>query len=291
MTDADPVDARSDETQVEPTVAHHPHAYLDGTDLADDAPPSPLEADDAPAPAPYRVQAPFSPDEDELVAPLVIVLVRHGVTEMTASRRMSGSGVPGPGLSAHGRVQAAKAADLVYGIGRRAWQHLPHVTRVIASPMVRTQETAAAIGRRIGAHPETDARLKEVDFGAWEGLTVPEIVERDGDAVHRWRRAETVAPGGESIPAVGKRGYGLVEELALEHAGHCMAGRDVARGVALVSHAVAIKSIVGVALGMPASHWGAIWPAPASTSILQVRARRDGTVAEQHLLCLGVPVE
>ncbi|WP_062464162.1 histidine phosphatase family protein [Demequina soli] len=271
------------DTQVEPAVPHHGHRYDDGTDLGADA--TPASSPNA------RVQSPFSPDEEDLVAPLFVVLVRHGVTEMTTSRRMSGGGVPGPSLSAAGKVQAAKAADLVYGIGRRTWTHLPHVTRVLASPIVRTQETAAALGRRIGAHVETEERLREVEFGAWEGLTVAEIVERDGDAIHAWRRAETLAPGGESLPQVGERVSAVLTDLAREHAAECLGGRDVPRGVALVSHAVAIKSAVGVALGMPASHWGAIWPSPASSTILQVRAHRDGTIAETHLLCLGVPVE
>ncbi|WP_062516395.1 histidine phosphatase family protein [Demequina gelatinilytica] len=274
------------DAQVEPAVPHHGHRYDDGTDLGADA------GSATPAPAPNaRVQSPFSPDEEDLVAPLFVVLVRHGVTEMTTSRRMSGGGVPGPRLSSAGRVQAAKAADLVYGIGRRTWTHLPHVTRVLASPIVRTQETATAIGRRIGAHVETEDRLREVDFGAWEGLTVAEIVERDGDAIHAWRRADGVAPGGESIPQVGERAFSAVADLARAHASDCMGGRDVPRAVAMVSHAVAIKSTVGVALGMPASHWGAIWPSPASTTILQVRPRKDGSIAETHLLCLGVPVE
>lgn len=273
------------DTQVQPPVPHRPHHYDDGTDLGSDA------AASSPAMAAPRVQSPFSPNEDDLVAPLTVVLVRHGVTEMTTSRRMSGGGVPGPPLSAPGRVQAAKAADALYSMGRRTWQQLPHVTRVLASPIVRTQETAASIGRRIGAHVETDERLREVVFGDWEGLTVAEIVERDGDAIHAWRGARIAAPGGESIADVGARTWGLVEELAATHAEECASGRDVPRGIALVSHAVAIKSTIGMALGMDPSRWGAIWPSPASQSVLQVRARQDGTIAETHVLAVGVPVE
>ncbi|WP_062385461.1 histidine phosphatase family protein [Demequina iriomotensis] len=272
------------DAQVEPTVPHRPHRLPEGTDPEPEAPAEPPTLQ-------TRVQSPFSPNEEDLVSPLTLVLVRHGVTEMTTSRRMSGSGVPGPALSAPGRVQAARAADLVYGMGRRAWTQLPHVTRVLASPMVRTQETAAAVGRRIGAHVETEEGLKEVDFGAWEGLTVAEIVERDGEAIHRWRQAELAAPEGESIDQVGERGYAVVRRLAQEHAAACMAGRDLPRGIALVSHAVAIKSIVGTVLGMDPSRWGAIWPSPASTTVLQVRARYDGSIAETHVLAVGVPVE
>ena len=256
------------------------HPLPEGTDL---------EADQARASS--RPQTPFAPDEANLVSPLTLVLVRHGVTTMTETRRMSGGGVPGPPLSSAGRVQAARAADAVYGMGRRTWAQLPHITRVLASPMVRTQETAAALGRRLGAHVETEERLREVVFGQWEGLTVPEIIERDGDAIHLWRRAETAAPDGEALTDVGERGYGLVKELAAAHATRCAEGDDAPRGIALVAHAVAIKSIVGAALGMPAATWGQIWPSPASQTVLQVRARRDGSIAEVHLLALGVPVE
>ncbi len=273
------------DTQVDPPVPHRRHHYDDGTDLGADPSAS------SPAPVATRVQSPFAPHEEDLVAPLTLVLVRHGVTEMTTSRRMSGGGVPGPELSAAGRVQAAKAADALYGMGRRAWQQLPHITRVVASPIVRTQETATAIGRRIGAHVETDERLREVVFGAWEGLTVPEIIERDGDAIHAWRRAELVAPGGESITQVGERTWDLVKDLASAHAAECVVGRDVPRGIALVSHAVAIKSTVGMALGLDPSRWGAIWPSPASQTVVQVRARLDGSIAETHVLAVGVPVE
>ncbi|WP_062202003.1 histidine phosphatase family protein [Demequina salsinemoris] len=226
---------------------------------------------------------------DHLVAPLILVLVRHGVTPMTLEHRFSGSGVPGPALASAGRVQAAKAADAVHQIGRRAWLDLPKVDRVIASPMTRTQETGGAIGRRLGAHVETDARLKEVDFGEWEGLTAPEIMERDGGELLRWRDGEARPPGGESLDDVADRLEALLVDLAADHARACVGGRDEARSIALASHAVAIKSIVGRSLEAPPARWSRIWPSPASMTILQVRATRDGDLAERHVLCVGAP--
>ncbi|WP_062378470.1 bifunctional RNase H/acid phosphatase [Demequina pelophila] len=278
------------DTQVEPRVEREDHPLPEGTDV-DDAPDGATDPAGASSLVHPKVQSPFSPNEEDLVAPLTVVLVRHGVTEMTTAKRMSGGGVPGPSLSAAGRVQAAKVADALYRMGRRTWEHLPHVTRLLASPIVRTQETAGAIGRRLGAHVETDERLREIVFGEWEGLTVAEIAERDGDAIHRWRANQIAAPGGERIQDVGQRGWSLVGDVAADHARHCVDGRDVPRGVALVAHAVVIKSIVGMALDMDPAGWGAIWPSPASTTVLQVRAREDGSIAETHLLALGIPVE
>lgn len=238
-----------------------------------------------------RVQTPFSPDEEDLVEPLTIALVRHGVTDMTVSRQMSGGGVPGPSLNSAGRVQVARAADAAHAVGRRQWGQLPHLTRIIASPMVRTQETAAAVGRRLGVHVESEPRLREVEFGEWEGLTIPQILAHSGDAIHEWRHARTRAPGGESIAQVGERAFAVVEQCAREHAAACMDGSDIPRGLVLVSHAVVIKSILGLALGAAPERWGAIWPSPASMSLVQARVRNDGTLSELHLLAVGIPVD
>lgn len=226
----------------------------------------------------------------ELVASLTLVLVRHGVTEMTVAQRFSGSGVPGPHLTAAGRIQAAKAADAVYRIGRNTWDAVPKVSRVIASPMNRTQDTAAALGRRVGIHVETEPRLREVHFGDWEGLTGLQIAEKYGDAIHQWRFGGPAAPGGESYRDVGSRMEALLAELAAEHAAKCVDGDDAGRTYALATHSVAIKSCVGVSMGIDERMWNNIWPSPASLTLLQLRVRADGEIAERHLMSLGAPV-
>ncbi len=50
--------------------------------------------------------------------------------------------------------------------------------RVYTSPMLRTRQTAQALGL---ADPVLDARLKEQNWGAWEGLTRAQILARDGE--------------------------------------------------------------------------------------------------------------
>jgi broad specificity phosphatase PhoE/ribonuclease HI len=228
--------------------------------------------------------------EPEYLAPLTIVFVRHGVTDLTVTHRLSGSGVPGPGLSAAGKVQAAKAADALYRIGRDTWERVPKVTRVIASPMVRTQETAQAIGRRLGLVVATDERLREVDFGTWEGLTAEEAIDRDGDAILRWQDAEVRPPHGESIADVAARGKSLLVSLAAEHA-QTPGAMDTPQTIVAVSHAVAIKATVGAAMGFPLERASRVWPVPASLSIVQMRVLPSGEIGDAHLLCLGAPVE
>ncbi|NMM16766.1 MAG: bifunctional RNase H/acid phosphatase, partial [Cellulomonas sp.] len=82
--------------------------------------------------------------------PVTVVLVRHGSTTMTLSRGYSGSSVPGPPLNDEGRAQAAAAAVLVDRVGRDLWGDIPYPSELIASPMVRTQQTAAVVGARVG---------------------------------------------------------------------------------------------------------------------------------------------
>ena len=224
----------------------------------------------------------------ELVSTLSLVLVRHGVTDMTVNHMLSGGSVVGPPLNASGRVQAAKAADAVYRIGRDAWPPLEPVSRILASPMQRTQDTAGALGRRLGLHVEVDERAREVDFGEWEGLTAPEAYERYGEGFRAWDEGIVRAPGGESLADVVTRMRSFVEDLAAEQARLC-AEEDVPRTIAIVSHSVAIKSIVAAAMDMPPSTVAHVWPIPASLTLLQLRVAPDGELVEGHLLALGVP--
>lgn len=210
--------------------------------------------------------------------PITFVLVRHGETALTVSKAYSGSSVPGPSLSGHGRVQAAKAADLVYRIGRDFWPDMPRPRTLVASPMVRTQETAAALGRRLGLHVHTDAAFAEADFGAWEGLPGSEIAERWPDLVRRWHlEGDVRAPGGESLVDIGARvGAGLERLLA----------DGVDRTVAIASHTIAIRSAVGVTLGLQPSRWASVRVPPASVTVLRWWA--DGG---REVTVVGMPTD
>ena len=214
-------------------------------------------------------------DDEE---PLTVVLVRHGETAMTTAKAYSGSSVPGPSLSAHGRTQAAQAADLAFRVGREVWPDLPRPTALVASPMVRTQETAAAIGRRLGLSVTTDPAFAEADFGEWEGRVADDIEVGWPGALRRWHHeADYPAPGGESMDDVGDRVRAGLERL--------LAG-GVDRTVVVVSHSVAIRSAIGVTLGVPSSVWGAVRVAPASLSI--VRWWPDGA---REVAVVGMPTD
>lgn len=203
--------------------------------------------------------------------PVTVVLVRHGETEMTVSRGYSGSSEPGPHLTQRGRAQAAAAGELVWRVGRDLWGDIPYPTELIASPMVRTQETAAIIGERLGLTPRVDAVFQEADFGAWQGRTAEEIEERWPGQLEPWHTRADVRPeGGESIADVGERiGGGLDALLAV----------GTPRTVVVVSHAVAIRAALGRTMGANPGSWSQLRVAPASVSIIRLFEDKRDEVA------------
>jgi broad specificity phosphatase PhoE len=151
----------------------------------------------------------------------VLVLVRHGQTEANARGLLLGRA--DPPLSELGRRQAAALAA-----------HVPADARVVASPLVRTRETADAFGRPV----DVDERWIELDYGTIDGTPVADV---PADVWRAWRADPHFVPaGGESMAALGIRVRAACEELIDE-------ARD--RDVVVVSHVSPIKAAVGWALG------------------------------------------
>ncbi|UFU04869.1 histidine phosphatase family protein [Ruania halotolerans] len=208
---------------------------------------------------------------------LTAVLVRHGETPLTPHGAYSGSGVPGPSLTETGRAQAAGAARLVAGFGDVLYPDLAPPSAIIASPMVRTQETAAAVAGATGLSVRTDDRAAECNFGDWEGLTPAEIDVRWPGERQVWHTDGTIAApgGGESTADVGVRTAELLADLRAEFAGQT---------VLVIAHAVSIRSMLGRALLAAPGGWWRLRLAPASTSVVQVHP--DGFT---QVLAAGLP--
>ncbi|OLP58802.1 phosphoglycerate mutase [Xaviernesmea oryzae] len=107
---------------------------------------------------------------------MLIYMIRHGQTDWNAELRLQGQcDIP---LNAIGRQQATgNGLALARLVG-------PDIARFdfVASPLSRTRETMERLRTAMGLAPteyRVDARLKEVSFGDWEGLTLPEVEMRD----------------------------------------------------------------------------------------------------------------
>ncbi|WP_081686802.1 histidine phosphatase family protein [Chitinilyticum litopenaei] len=126
-----------------------------------------------------------------------IYLLRHGQTDYNRERRLQGH-CDSP-LTALGESQArAMGATLRAEIGDPAhW-------RVLASPLGRARQTAALVCAELGlpaGSVQSDERLIEVAFGAWEMLEVEALHSRHPQLAHQpdWHFQ---APGCEPYPAV-----------------------------------------------------------------------------------------
>jgi probable phosphoglycerate mutase len=89
---------------------------------------------------------------------------------------------------------------------------------------------------------EIDRDLRELDFGAWEGLTGDEVREKSPLAFRRWWGAVDVRPpGGESVADVSARVARARARILERHAG---------RTVLLVSHVTPIKLLLAAGLAV-----------------------------------------
>lgn len=176
-----------------------------------------------------------------------LILVRHGQTEKSAARALSGR--TDLDLNSEGEQQTALVAE-------RLARHQGRP--VLTSPARRCRATAAAVAASNGGEVTVIDGLAEVDYGDWEGLTVGEVKERDPEWLARWQADPTVAPpGGES---------------AMDHAQRVIRARDrcVELGPAIVvSHALTIKQIIRLALDVPFAVLPRIIVQPGSLSVVE----------------------
>ncbi|MBU6334783.1 MAG: phosphoglycerate mutase family protein [Chloroflexi bacterium] len=183
-----------------------------------------------------------------------VLLIRHGETDWNAVQRYQGHGlVP---LNARGRAQArALARRLAAG---------PPLTALVSSDLPRAAETADIVGAALGLVPQRHAGLREIDVGAWAGLTPAEVRQRfpehraayDRDPVH------TARLGGESYAQVLQRSVAALAEIAA-----------VADGtVALVSHGGTIRVVLCHVLGLDLAQINRLWI--DNCAICEVRRRR-----------------
>lgn len=144
-----------------------------------------------------------------------LIFIRHGETDWNVEGRLQGQrDIP---LNARGRDQAAAAGRAVRKIV--ATEAARAALAYVASPLGRARRTMELARAVLGLPPlayATDARLVELTFGEWEGLTWPEVKARapylaSGRESCKW---DFVPPGGESYAMLALRVAPWLAELA-----------------------------------------------------------------------------
>ena len=162
--------------------------------------------------------------------PTLVLLVRHGQTPTT------GKILPGRATGLHlaetGQEQARTVAARL--------AELKKVDAIYASPLERTRETAAPIGKALQLPIKADKGLLEADFGEWTGAELSKLMK-----LPEWTTVQRAPstfrfPGGESFLEMQSRIVGALDALRARHPG----GTIIA-----VSHADPIKAAVAHAMG------------------------------------------
>jgi len=141
----------------------------------------------------------------------ILYFVRHGETDWNAEGRLQGQkDIP---LNPLGRRQAAEAAGTLRALG------LP-VERFdyVSSPLQRTRDTMELLRGTLGLATDAyrlDARIQEISFGTWEGMTWREVRRRDpaGAAAREADKWNMVPPEGESYAGLAERVAPVLDTL------------------------------------------------------------------------------
>ena len=180
-----------------------------------------------------------------------LLLIRHAEPDEDARGRCYGR--LDVGLSPAGLASAERLAESLRAV---------ELDAVYVSPRLRAVQTAAALGAS-----RMDDRLRELDFGEFEGRTYDEIEREHPEFFRSWMETPTLVrfPGGES--------YGELRQRVSAALADIVAANDN-RTVALVSHGGVIRAALAIALGLPDDRAFALALGYARISIVDVF---DGT--------------
>lgn len=139
---------------------------------------------------------------------MLLYIMRHGETDYNAKGRAQGwTDIP---LNENGRELAKMAAE-------GGMKEIPF-DLIISSPLGRAVESAKLVTGGKEIPMILDERIKEINFGDWDGMTSAEIKESKADSEEErmmWTKPYQFKgiPGGESILDVIARTKDFFEEL------------------------------------------------------------------------------
>ncbi len=180
----------------------------------------------------------------------IILLIRHGDTEYTGEKLAGRIDSP---LNVEGKEQSERIAV--------ALKHLP-IKAIVASPMIRTQQTALPLARLLNLDIEICEGLNQVNFGDWQGLSFEELDQNPEWQTFQENPATAKIPGGEDGNMVRERVSKAVLALAKQYSDDSI--------IACYSHGSIIRHTISHFIGLPLDNLNQIRVATASISTLRL---------------------
>jgi broad specificity phosphatase PhoE len=198
-----------------------------------------------------------------------LVLVRHGETVWHEQNRYAG--VSDVELTARGVEQAARLAG---------WARTAGLASIWTSNLTRAQRTAAACVESTGLRAHIDSRLRELDFGAAEGLTMDEIRERFPQAAADFQRDPVGhhLPDGEDPVRGARRFAECLRDVCDAHPD----GRAL-----VVAHSTVMRLALCALIGVPLPVYRRLFPSLANCAVTEIRLRGD----EVAILTVNAPID
>lgn len=196
-----------------------------------------------------------------------IYLVRHGETTWNVEGRFQGhSDTP---LNETGRHQA----DLLgrYFKGKK-------LTAIYTSDLLRAMDTASIIGAFQDIDIMHDPRLREMNFGKWEGMDYYKIQAVHPKELDDWQKniLTTAPPGGESLGQLARR----VEAFYQQTISTKLDGETL-----IVAHGGVLQVLLCYALNLPPQNYWQFHLDPGSLS--EIAFYPEGVILNRLNLTFG----
>jgi len=217
--------------------------------------------------APSSIRAPQS----AVAEATTLIMVRHGRTALTETRKISGGDGENPDLSELGYKDAAEVAIEIARVGSSgAVSFLAKPVVVIHSPVKRAAQTASKIAQKLGAEQVELADLREIGFGDWDGLTNEELFVGHESQYQAWRGSYDVAPpNGESLKDFDVRVNRSLDFILDKFAG---------KTVVVVAHVMPIRGLLRIANDASVAGYWRVDLGPASISIARFWGREGAEI-------------
>ncbi len=162
-----------------------------------------------------------------------IYFARHGQTDWNTLGKVQGStDIP---LNENGIEQARRLCEYFE-------KENIALEKVYTSRQIRAVQTARTVSERFGLEYETVAGLEEMNMGAFEGHTWPEIEALYPEELGKWNsdRRYVATPGGESCQMVMERVFRAIDRIIGQY--------DVPseKNLLIISHGAVILTLIAL---------------------------------------------